>query len=176
MPRYYFFLVLCICISGPAIASTTSSQPFTLRIITEEWAPYNYMEKGVLKGFSVEIVRAVMKQLGEEHKIELLPGARGERLLDYEPNVMNFSLFRTREREPRYKWIGPISEESIYFYKLADNHKTYGDIQQIKKIAIASPTRGWFFLGLSNSDSATCVKRLTGSSDLNCCWPQRWSF
>jgi len=124
---------------GMLLLWAPSAQPLELKVITEDWAPYNYEENGVLTGFSVEIVQAIMVELEESHKIAIYPGARGESMLDNLPNIMSFSLFRTPERENRYKWIGPISIESIYFYKRKNDlriFKTLSDIKKVDKIAV----------------------------------------
>jgi len=127
------------------ITVATAKQP-NLMIITEEWAPYNYSLKGVAKGFSVEIVKAIMQELGEQHPISVYPGARAMQLLDNTENVLNFSLFRTPEREKKYKWIGPLSNESIYFYKRADDPREFKTIEDVKAVkAIATPLNGLVF-------------------------------
>ena len=117
-----------------------TAQEKELEIITEDWAPYNYLENGVVTGFSVEIVQAIMAELGESYIISLYPGARGESMLDNLPNILSFSLFRTPAREEQYKWIGPISKEAIYFYKRKNDirtFKTFSDIEKVNKISVA---------------------------------------
>ena len=126
-----------------SLVAAIEAPTYELKIITEDWAPYNYQENGQISGFSVEIVQAMMHQLGETHTITVYPGARGESMLDHQANIMNFSLFRTPERENRYKWIGPISQESIYFYKRKDDQRIFKSISDIKKVAkIAIPHKG----------------------------------
>jgi len=112
---------------------TAHSQP-PLKILTEEWPPYNYKENGVIKGFSVEIIEAIIKQLNHDYKIQLLPGARGERMLRTEKNIMAFSLFRTKKRENKFKWIGPISDDAVYFYKKKGNPLKVKTIEDAKKV------------------------------------------
>ncbi len=110
-----------------------------ITIMTEEWPPYNYTENGKAKGFSVEIVHAIMNELKINYKIIFLPGARGKMYLQSKSNHMLFSIFRTKEREKMYKWIGPISEDSIYFYKKKGNPlviKTLDDAKKCTRIAI----------------------------------------
>ncbi len=51
---------------------------------------------------------------------------------------MNFSLFRTVERENKYKWIGPIAEDAVYFYKKRGNLieiETMEDAKSVKRVA-----------------------------------------
>ncbi len=134
-----------------------ASHALELELITEDWAPYNYIENNELTGFSVEIVQAIMAELGETHPITLYPGARGESMLNSLPNIMNFSLFRTPEREKHYKWIGPISKEAIYFYKNKNDTRVFKTLSDIKKVnTIAIPHKGLVFsyvgaLGLTNT-------------------------
>lgn len=89
------------------------------RVVTEEWAPYNYLEDGHLTGMATDIVRAIMGLTGDDFEIELLPSMRTTRALQTQPRTIMFSLFRSAEREPLYKWVGPIVEESIHPYQLA---------------------------------------------------------
>lgn len=132
--KLFFILLSCALIThSPAFAE---EKPLT--IITENWPPYNYEENGEIKGFSTEIARAVMKELNVNYEIQLLPGARGEKLLDEGSRIMNFSLFRTAGRENRYKWIGPIAEEAVYFYKKKGNPLdilTLEDAKKVKRVA-----------------------------------------
>lgn len=42
-----------------------------------------------------------------------------------------YSLFRTAEREPLYKWVGPIMEESIHPYQLANGTQPVNTLEQL---------------------------------------------
>ena len=76
-----------------------------INIVTEEWAPFNYMENGEITGFSVEIVQSILKIINKNYEIEMLPSMRSTYTLDKKPYTVMFSLFRTPERESDYKWI-----------------------------------------------------------------------
>ena len=109
-----------------------------LTVLTEDWPPYNYQENGEVKGFAVEIVQAIMKELHVNYPMQVVPDARKEKMLAEDPLVMSFSLFRTPERENLYKWIGPISSEAIYFYKKKGNPlviNTLDDAKKVKRVA-----------------------------------------
>ena len=153
------------------------AQDLDIEFITESWAPYNYSENGVIKGFSVEIVQAMMAELEESHKITLYPGARGEAMLKTKDNIFSFSLFRTPERESQYKWIGPISKEALYFYKRQNDPRIFNSLEDIKKVKkISAPHKGLVLtaledLGLSNihkmhSLDAQFQHGIMGRSDL----------
>jgi polar amino acid transport system substrate-binding protein len=101
------------------------------QVVTEEWAPYNYLENGRVSGMTTEIVRAIMKITGDDFEIALLPSLRSRLMLNTQPKTIMYSLFRTPERESLYKWIGPIVEESIFPYQLANAQPLVNSLQQL---------------------------------------------
>lgn len=107
--------LFCLILGAPVQAD--SDQPY--QVVTEEWAPYNYRENHQLTGLTTEIVRAIMALTGDTFDVELLPSMRASYTLKTRPRTIMYSMFRTAEREPLYKWVGPIVEESIHPYQLA---------------------------------------------------------
>lgn len=103
----------------------------TYQVVTEEWAPYNYEEDGHLTGLTTEIVRAIMSRTGDDFAMALLPSMRASRELKTRPKTIMYSLFRTPEREPLYKWVGPIVEESIYPYQRANASPPIHSLEQL---------------------------------------------
>jgi len=107
-----------------------------LSIVTEEWAPYNYAEGGVVKGQSVEVVQALARSLAVPIDIQLLPSMRATVALDSQPRTMMITMLRTPEREARYKWIGPLGESSIYFYKRKGSPLAINSLEDAKKVPL----------------------------------------
>lgn len=113
------------------------SSPFCIRaadyqIITEEWAPFSYMEEGRISGIVTEVVKAIMQLTHNDFEILLLPSMRTTLVLNSEAKTIMYSIFRTQERESQYKWVGPIIEESIYPYRLKSSSKTERSINELK--------------------------------------------
>lgn len=106
-------LCLCLFLGVPARA-----EPY--QVVTEEWAPYNYIENNQLTGMTTEIVKAIMTLTGDNFEVVVLPSMRASHALNSRPKTIMYSMFRTAEREPLYKWVGPIVEESIHPYQMAD--------------------------------------------------------
>lgn len=102
------------------------------QVVTEEWAPYNYQEHNQLTGMATEIVRGIMALTGDNFEVLLLPSMRSIRTLKTRPKTIMYSLFRTAEREPLYKWVGPIVEESIYPYQLANALQPVNALEQLR--------------------------------------------
>lgn len=138
-------------------------------LITEEWPPYNYVEQGHLSGVSVRIVRALQQELGRRDPILVYPSMRASKILQTQPRTMMFSMFRTPQRESRYKWIGPIGRDAIYFYQRRGSPLQIRTLKDAKEVpVIASRQAGLVFntltaLGFTNLDaSAYSSKQVYG--------------
>ena len=72
--------------------------------------PYYYKDQhGALAGMSAEIVRETLVHAGIRAPIEPYPVARAFLNAEKEKNVLIFALFRTPEREARFKWVSPVT-------------------------------------------------------------------
>lgn len=98
-----------LCLPVVLILITISAFAQEVKIVTENYPPYNYEENGKVKGVSTEIVRAVLKEMGLNIKITVYPWARTYRLALEEPNTLIYSIARTPEREHKFKWVGVIA-------------------------------------------------------------------
>jgi polar amino acid transport system substrate-binding protein len=110
-----------------------------LSIVTEDWAPYNYSEDGAVKGLSVDVVRAIAQALQADIDIQLLPSMRASALLESNRRTLLISMLRTPEREAKYKWIGPLADGVIYFYKRKGNPlaiETLEDARRVRSICL----------------------------------------
>jgi len=114
------------------------AQEKPLSILTEEWAPYNYTENGVVVGFSVEVVQEILKELKLDCPIEVLPGMRASRILNSEPRTMMITMLRTPDREKQYKWIGPLGSGAIYFYKKKGNALVVESLDDAKNVRLVA--------------------------------------
>jgi len=134
-----------------------------MSIVTEEWAPYNYSESGALKGFSVEIVRAIAQQLNADIDIQLLPSMRAKASLEGNRRTMLITMLRTPERETKYKWVGPLGDSAIYFYKRKGNPLEVATLEDAKKVrSICSRYGG---LTTSRMQAAGFTNIESGASD-----------
>ena len=53
--------VAALCLSATACSVAHAAQP--VRVLTEEFPPYNYTEQGRITGLGTEVVEAVLKEL-----------------------------------------------------------------------------------------------------------------
>ncbi|MCX4027264.1 transporter substrate-binding domain-containing protein [Endozoicomonas sp. SM1973] len=109
-----------------------------LLVVTENWPPYNYREKGQVVGASTEIVKKVLGKANYKYSIHLYPWARSYQIALYKPNVIIYTILRTPERESLFQWIGPLfSGKQFYLYKLSSRKDiTLATIDDAKKYLI----------------------------------------
>jgi polar amino acid transport system substrate-binding protein len=109
----------------------------SLRIVTEEFAPYNFQVDSEARGLSSEIVKAVLKQANLQASIEFYPWARAYEIANTEKNTLIYSIARIPEREAAFHWVGAIAPYKTSLYKLKANKFIQVDsINQAKKYQI----------------------------------------
>ena len=89
-----------------------------LKVVTEDFPPFNYKERDKITGMSTEVVQEVLKEVGIKTKIEVYPWVRSYKMALNNKNILIYSIARTKHREKLFKWIGNISPYNVYIYKL----------------------------------------------------------
>ncbi|GGB59039.1 hypothetical protein GCM10011316_33860 [Roseibium aquae] len=110
--RILLAALLC-CLSG------LPAQAQALKVVTENFAPYNYEEGGIPKGLSTEVVQAALEAAGIEAQIEFYPWARSYLLAQTQKNTLIYSIARIPEREHLFKWVGHIAPYRTSLFKLS---------------------------------------------------------
>jgi polar amino acid transport system substrate-binding protein len=85
-------------------------------IYTEHYPPFNMKIDGQLTGLSVEVLDAMLKQMGSKQSLDdvkLTNWSRAYTLALKKSNSMVFSTNRTKSREDLFKWVGPIRKTAV---------------------------------------------------------------
>lgn len=109
----------------------------TFKIMTEEYPPFNYTEKGKLTGLSYDVVKVILKKLGHPDNIQNLPWSRSYNIIQKKKGYILFSMTRTKEREKMFKWVGPVAPNKwVFFAKRGSNIKirSLNDARKVGKI------------------------------------------
>lgn len=101
-------------IAGCAVINASAAEP--VRVLTEEFPPYNYSENGRITGLSTEVVEAVLKELGLQGQFQSMPWARAYETARTTPDVLIYSIGRTPERDKLFKWVGVVAPTVYYLY------------------------------------------------------------
>jgi polar amino acid transport system substrate-binding protein len=149
-----FVTLLCI--------STFANAEETILLMTEEFPPYQYYEgegeNRILTGISIEIIKVVQSEIGNNDPIKVYPWSRGLKLLAKQKNSALFSTVRTPGRESTYKWVGPLAKLEMVFIKRADSDldvHSIEDAKRIRKIGVTKNVAGHEMLvnlGFTNLD------------------------
>jgi len=79
-----------------------------LNLITKESPPLSYIINEKPGGYAVDIVREILHRENHIDSIQVLEWAEGYEKVLNEPNVALFSMERTIQRDPLFKWVGPL--------------------------------------------------------------------
>ena len=113
-----------------------------LNYLTEEFAPFNYKEgdkvgpvplSTYLKQFS-----KTWGLIAHEPMSALLPWLKVFRQPENNTSTVLFSIVRTPEREPLYKWAGPIAKGSIVLYAPESRNITISSPEDLNKYRIGA--------------------------------------
>ncbi len=112
-----------------------------LNYLTEEWAPFNYAKDGDAAGISVEILDAIFHNAGVDHtatKVKIMPLSEAFEQARGNTSTVLFSIVRTAQREPDYKWVGPFTKAGFVVYSAADRNITIASAQDLNKYRIGT--------------------------------------
>ena len=136
-------VILAIALAGCSGPGKTSTVEGDLRIITEEYPPYNFTDKdGNITGQCTEIVQAILDRTGNQALIEIMPLDEGISLAEEGPGIAIYSLNRTPEREPLFQWVGPISNYEQAFYIKKGSAITVTTLEDAKEKGVISVYKG----------------------------------
>jgi polar amino acid transport system substrate-binding protein len=128
-------LAVAMLLSGCNLAGTQAPTISGLRIITEAYPPYNFVDKNNnVTGQSTEIVQAIMEKTGAQANIEVMPLSQGLALAEKGPKVVIYSLNRTPQRENLFKWVGPIGRYEQAFYAKKGSTIVVNKLEDAKKV------------------------------------------
>ncbi len=132
-------MTACLSIASTLPAFSRQLKPEYLVYMCEDTPPTNYIEGGMLKGASVELLKLIWEKIGcPGQPVRMVPWARGYDDLQYKKKQVLFSMTRTKERAGLFKWAGPISTVKKVLMGLSGRNITIGKIEDAKKYTIGT--------------------------------------
>jgi polar amino acid transport system substrate-binding protein len=126
--------------------STAQAKPPSLKSIlfmTEQYPPFNFLEKGNLQGISVDLLELILKKTKagfSRDAIQFGPWADGyQKTLNVQDTAL-FSTTRTPERESLFKWVGPIAPTRIVLFTRKDRSLNIQSPDDLKALKIGAIT------------------------------------
>ncbi len=122
--------------------STMLSAEEKITLMTEIFPPYQYYNEDLKwTGISIEIIEAVKKEINSQISIKEVPWTRGVKITKKRKNTALFSMLRTPEREKLYKWVGPLIDLSMVFFKKTGSEIVISSMEDAKKVNKVGVTR-----------------------------------
>ncbi|MBO9401915.1 transporter substrate-binding domain-containing protein [Shimia sp. R9_3] len=108
-------LIFC-AMAVPAVAMAGDAD---VAFLTEDYAPYSWMENGEAVGHGIDLIHEVANRAALSSSVEITKWTRAIVLAEKNENTCVFSTARTEEREPKFQWAGPMYVESTYLVQRA---------------------------------------------------------
>jgi len=139
MKKIFVFLLAVILV---LISCTAPAAPEKLRILSEDYPPFNYTDAQVtLVGQSTEIVKAVMGKLGLNQAIEVMQWDAAYSLAQKDPGTALFSMERSPEREHLFMWVGPIGSYENWLYARKGSDVRISSLEDAKAVGSIAAVR-----------------------------------
>ncbi|MFP4265116.1 MAG: substrate-binding periplasmic protein [Desulfonatronovibrionaceae bacterium] len=106
-----------------------------LQLYTEDYSPYNYEQDGEVRGVNTDLLLRATEKAGLDiarEDIRLVPWARAYSAARNNPNTCVYTTMRTREREPFFKWVGPLVNTEKVLVALRDREVEINSLQDIE--------------------------------------------
>ena len=111
-------LISCFFIAFLWLPTAVSAQQ--VQLLTESYPPFNHVVDGKLTGVGADVMKAIIKELGEQPEIRVLPWKRAYNRVQEEANVGLFSTTRVAPREKLFQWVGPLFKVQDYLFAHRD--------------------------------------------------------
>ncbi|TYB32013.1 MAG: transporter substrate-binding domain-containing protein [Candidatus Mcinerneyibacterium aminivorans] len=111
----------------------------SIRVVTDNYPPYNYREEKEIIGLSTEVVKEVLKRAGLKYsKIEMKPWPRIYKIALYKKNVLIYSIAKTEKRIKKFNWVGKIAPFNVFVYSLKNRNITIDGLSDLSKYTIGA--------------------------------------
>ncbi len=154
MMRFLFIITCVLWLASPAWGGE-------LRVYTEVTGDSAIYQDGKLTGGAVEVVREVMRRIGLESDIQVIPWARSYDALLHDPDVVLFSTALTEERQDLFQWVGPILRADwVLLARKGEGHliSSLEDAKRVSKIGTyISDVRDKYLVELGFTNLERCT-------------------
>jgi polar amino acid transport system substrate-binding protein len=117
----WFRAVLAALFAVSAFAGPSSAAA-TLQLVTDQWIPYENLSDSQAPGFSTEVLKRVLDDMGQQVSFEEFPWARAAGLVFRGERDAIFTAFRNEERE-RFCYFPnePLTHDKwVFFVRVPD--------------------------------------------------------
>lgn len=96
------------CFSTFLITSLFADSLPKIKIVTEYFPPYSYLQNKKVVGMATEVIQAVLSELNISADIEIKNWNDAYNEAKNQPNVLIYSIIQDKNRYDLFKWVGTI--------------------------------------------------------------------
>lgn len=153
------------CLSAYLLAACGSAAIASdLRLMTEEYPPYNFESGDRILGLGAEQVFEIMSRAGLTYDVEITRWSRAIGSARRKSATCVFSTFRTPDREGEFVWIGPLSEDRSLLIKRADRDIALQNLEDAQAYSVGTQT-GEFTVGILEAAGFDNVEQAPSMAD-----------
>lgn len=134
-----------ILISITLIISLFSLHAQSLKLMTEQNAPFSFTKAGNPEGIAIDLLEEMLKEAGRSESVqnaEYLPWARSYNIIQSTPETVLFPMARTGAREDLFQWVGPIYALQIGLLAKKSTSITIGSSSDFGKYTLGTVREG----------------------------------
>lgn len=112
-----------------------------LNYLAEDYPPFDYQEGGKPTGISIDVLEAIFRNMGvnlTRADVRIVPLADGFQQAQGNTSTVFFSIVRSPEREPLYKWAGPFTKSSLVLFAHMSRNITIASPEDLKRYRIGA--------------------------------------
>ncbi|MDZ7918808.1 substrate-binding periplasmic protein [Rhodoferax sp.] len=103
---------------------------------TEHWPPYNFAESGKVQGIATDVLRAACELAELRCSFQVVPWARGYRVVRNTPNTVLYTTARKPSREDHFVWVGPLLPRTTWVYTRNISGQPVRDAKELAQLRI----------------------------------------
>lgn len=115
------FIRRLVVANALVLLASQAASAQTIKVLTEEYPPYNMMVNNKIGGFSTDLVKKAFEKAGVPYTLQLMNWDVAIKRAQDVPNTCVYSTNRTEEREPNFKWVGPIAHSDWLLFGRSDS-------------------------------------------------------
>ncbi len=126
----FFIILTWVWILTPVCAKALDWDPDSIKIVTSDYPPFNYLEDNKPTGLCTRIVQAILKDMKINVPIITLPWARAYKMAVKHENTLIYTIARTKEREHLFHWVGVLVTGNSYLFSMKNRHIRFRSLDQ----------------------------------------------
>lgn len=148
------------------------AQAESLRLVTEPWAPYVYLQDGKPTGIDYEITALVFKRLGIDVEWQFLPWRRCLMMLQQGQADGALDIFESPERESELLYPSePLSEVEFVLFQAKARPHLFNRLEDLRGLKVGvSPDSCTARTSASPTCSSASRRPALRPTSANCCW------